>query len=911
MCIIPIKSQNILPPNGKTLLVVGQDLKSINDYKQSGFFPEPGGVTSYLSLYDCANSNAYYPFGGLGEKLDGTTAADIDWGAGPLNTKNAAIGYPNSTLALGIYMTEEFFPGGLTKIANGTYDTEINRLATFLKKIDKPVFLRIGYEFDGKWNIGYENSTNFKNAYKRIVNVIKPQAPKVMMVLQASTSPVDDILEGYHENIEDWYPGDAYVDYLGYSWFLNTPQQIDLTDELVNLARLHHKPVMVCEASPQGYDLNNLTYRYINTMLGGSPGTNPVSKTPTQIWNEWFKPFFDYIHANSDVIRVVSYINCNWDSQAKWGSPYNEGYWGDSRIEANTEIKNKWLTEINSAFWIHGSNNLFAQLSGNSSNLNTPPIINFSNITNNQIFTVGSNLYVLATVGANDTINNIKLYLNNTLVRQENGAPYEWGSSTQNDGLLKNLQVGTYVLKLEATNNRNISSITTVSINVVNSNNSTNGAKYAPAVGKTLLLIGQTYIQEYVDYVNATQKAPAGSSHYGELYNGKINQGDDANNESFLNYIETTYPNAYVELAISLKDNPTLGGYSGENAIWKACKDVVTGKWNTQIDAIATKIKNRPTLKFLLRIDYEVSLNMFANQTTTPFVDILNKYNALGINPLEKANQVTEFDLQAYPNAFNYIANRIRNTNNVQNVDFIFHPVRGFNDAKWLYPGDTYTDWFGISLFNHDMCVPTWEGATPPFVNCPATQALDDNVNQCLTWAKNTIKKPIIISESAVQAELVNFHNEPFMDNYLNKVSNLIETFDVKAWVYINSNWVNHGWNNVWGDSRIETIPAVKTNWLNIVNQPRYIHYQNLITESGDLELTNTIETYPNPFSESFKITNANIESCVIFNTLGQEVERIDNITPNTLLGSKLNSGTYLLQISYLGTKYSKLIFKK
>ena len=157
-------AQSIVPPTGKTLFIVGQDLQSISEYTGSGYFPTPGGVTSYCNLYDVNQPGAYFPFGGLGETLTGTAAPDIDWGAGPLNTHNAAYGFSTSTLSIGIYMTEEFYPNGLSKIAAGDYDAQINRLATFLKTINKPVFLRIGYEFDGKWNLGYENRTNFKNA---------------------------------------------------------------------------------------------------------------------------------------------------------------------------------------------------------------------------------------------------------------------------------------------------------------------------------------------------------------------------------------------------------------------------------------------------------------------------------------------------------------------------------------------------------------------------------------------------------------------------------------------------------------------------------------------------------------------------------------------------------------------------
>lgn len=889
--------QSILPPDGKTLLVIGQDLKSVYDYKNSGYFPEPGGVTSYLNLYDVSNPSAFYPYGALGEDLNGQVADDVDWGAGPLNTHNAGYGYPNSALAIGVYMTEDYYPNGLAGIANGDYDTELTRLGTFLQDLDQPVFLRIGYEFDGMWNTGYNNTTNYKNAYKRIVDIIRPMAPKTMMVWQASTSPVDDILEGYHENIEDWYPGDEYVEYMGYSWFLSTQQQYDLTDELVDFARAKGKPVMVSESAPQGYDLNELNYRYINTMLGGEPGTNPVSKTADQIWDEWFKPYFQYIHDNSDVIRVVAYINADWDSQPKWASPYNEGYWGDSRVEANTGIREKWLNEIETDFWIHGSETLFEELSGGSTPVNYGPTISIEEPAS-LVKSEGESLLVRVTATDADGVEEVSLFLNGNLVRTISIGNFEWGTDQGVDPQLFNLQAGSYELKVEAKDKLGKISSKTLTINVKGTSVTPEGGSFAPEDGKTLVMVGQTYTQEYLDYINATGKAPAGSSHYAELYSGKINQGDDGNNEAFLDYIENNYPNAYAELAISIKDNPALGGYSGPNGVWQACKDISAGMWDDQIDALATSLKNRPSIRFLVRIGYEVSLNMFANKTTSDFIDILNKYTSQGINPLERADEIEEFDLQAYKDAYNYIAHRLRVINGVQNAAFVFHPVRGINDAKHLYPGDEYVDWYGISLFNHDVCWPTWEGATPPFENCPESQAMDSNVEQSLDWAKNVIKKPIIIAEAAAQSHTTAQADAAHVTGYLDKVFNLINTYDIKAFVYINSDWVSHGWNDIWGDSRVQKDSEILQHWKNEVFQSRYIHYEDDVITSSQLpSMKFMVNIYPNPSSSTFMINYPGAFSYQILTSDGKLLES-DISNGEVITGGKLKPGLYLIRIT-------------
>ena len=63
----------------------------------------------------------------------------------------------------------------------------------------------------------------------------------------------------------------------------------------------------------------------------------------------------------SDVIRAVAYINAEWNAQQMWGSGAN-GYWGDSRVEANALVQGRWLAEIRKELWLHGGPDLFSLL---------------------------------------------------------------------------------------------------------------------------------------------------------------------------------------------------------------------------------------------------------------------------------------------------------------------------------------------------------------------------------------------------------------------------------------------------------------------------------------------------------------------------------------------------------------------
>ena len=95
------------------------------------------------------------------------------------------------------------------------------------------------------------------------------------------------------------------------------------------------------------------------------------------------------------------------------------------------------------------------------------PSVGFAQPANGATVPVGTNLYVKANASDSDgSIANVKLYLDNQLVRQESLAPYEWGASGQNDPLLQNLAAGTHSLKAVATDNLGATAASTITITV-------------------------------------------------------------------------------------------------------------------------------------------------------------------------------------------------------------------------------------------------------------------------------------------------------------------------------------------------------------------------------------------------------------------------------------------------------------
>ncbi len=323
--VTPLLDEALVPPEGKTLFIIGQDTDSIDAYT-AAFDLAPGGVTGYTSL----------------NRLEGLTSV-AEYGSGPHHMDYLAETYPESALVIGLYLVDF-----LDDINAGKADDKIDQLLDILAGYERPVYLRFGYEFDGSWN--HYDPEEFKAAWIRFHDRMTERGvDNVAMVWQSATA-----CPGTYGGrpIRAWYPGDAYVDWVGLSFFVQLNCRLEPIREAVDFARERGKPVMIAEATPQRYAIEDLTFSLY--------GRTFEARSPEQIWLEWYAPFFTYIFQNRDVIRAVAYINADWNAQPMWGPPYLNSYWGDSRVEVNAFIAARWRDVLDDEEWLHGSPALVA-----------------------------------------------------------------------------------------------------------------------------------------------------------------------------------------------------------------------------------------------------------------------------------------------------------------------------------------------------------------------------------------------------------------------------------------------------------------------------------------------------------------------------------------------------------------------
>jgi hypothetical protein len=151
--------------------------------------------------------------------------------------------------------------------AGDTYWTQLGQnLNNNLGSLHSQVVIRLGWEFNGDWyqwgygsgNSAWNTITDFKNAWKRVVPLIRANAPNVRFLWCPSSGRNIDP----SSSSSDWsvaYPGDSYVDIIGgdfydsynsgWSTLLNGGSGVIAggLSELRSFAQAHNKP----EAYPE------------------------------------------------------------------------------------------------------------------------------------------------------------------------------------------------------------------------------------------------------------------------------------------------------------------------------------------------------------------------------------------------------------------------------------------------------------------------------------------------------------------------------------------------------------------------------------------------------------------------------------------------------------------------------------
>ncbi len=211
----------------------------------------------------------------------------------------------------------------LDRIINGTFDNDLRRWADAARNFSSPLLVEYGTEVNGMWFPwnGYWNGggaigpEKFRDAYRHIVQVMRNEgANNIVWVFHAND---DDVPNEPWNYVENYYPGDKWVDWIGVSVYgaqspidNNTRQFREMMDQVYpRLASLNAtKPIVLLEF--------------------GASGGNP--KVDQAVWA-------GNALANLTTFRWPRVIGFSWWNEA-WPNDDNPAHNSDMRLQDNPAL---------------------------------------------------------------------------------------------------------------------------------------------------------------------------------------------------------------------------------------------------------------------------------------------------------------------------------------------------------------------------------------------------------------------------------------------------------------------------------------------------------------------------------------------------------------------------------------------
>ena len=203
------------------------------------------------------------------------------------------------------------------EVAAGRHDDRIDAYCQGLKSLRRPAFLRIGFEFNGRWN-GYEPAP-YRAAFRRIAAALRRhELAEVATVWCHSPDGSEDLAP--------FYPGDEAVDWWSIDLFAAQHIGARRAESFLTDAARRGFPVMIGESAPRGLGVR-----------GGAA-----------TWDAWFAPLLDLVKRHQQ-IKALCYISRDWAAFPQWRS------WGNSQITADATILDHWRDRLGAAGFAHAS----------------------------------------------------------------------------------------------------------------------------------------------------------------------------------------------------------------------------------------------------------------------------------------------------------------------------------------------------------------------------------------------------------------------------------------------------------------------------------------------------------------------------------------------------------------------------
>lgn len=209
------------------------------------------------------------------------------------------------------------------EILKGELKKEMESVCDGLRGYRRPVYVRLGYEFNLNHN---KHPEKFAEAWRVFSKVLRGKPGSDHVALAWCMTP-----DGDDGDFMAYYPGDEFVDWWSYDPF--TPQHMThkFTIRFVEAARERRYPVLIGESTP----------RWLSARQGELS------------WTVWFKRYFDQMEKHPHV-KAFCYIAWDWAKLIqKSDSPYSLHWWGDARVWLDRYVFSKWKSELSKPCFVH------------------------------------------------------------------------------------------------------------------------------------------------------------------------------------------------------------------------------------------------------------------------------------------------------------------------------------------------------------------------------------------------------------------------------------------------------------------------------------------------------------------------------------------------------------------------------
>ncbi|MBU6414831.1 hypothetical protein KGQ34_01115 [Patescibacteria group bacterium] len=366
-------------------------------------------------------------------------------------------------------------------------------------------------EFNGNWWRNCSPRANpvltkqdFIDAWRRVVDIFRQEdATNVAWVWTPNSFPPPPADWGIDTDLENYYPGDNYVDWVGVDHYVYGPPS--WMDPEYNFAVVHNKPFFLAEWGVR-----------FNTNL-----------TPSQ-QQQWLNDMFDYFESHQKIKSIV-YFNYNMNGPAQWNPGANHAWLYNNQVNYVPNVNNsdsRLLAESGANF-----RGTFATRIGNpryvsnlvgSSTDNLNPTVSVAFPANNA--TISGTVNVATNAADNVGVTRVEFYVDGQLIITDAVSPYFYNWDTSK------IANGSHILfakAYDAAGNVGISSA--VIINVNNNN-------YSPQVVTVLqsspaninAQAGQSFTMTYNWSGGPTDKAYQVFTHFTDSTGQIVFQDDHA-----------------------------------------------------------------------------------------------------------------------------------------------------------------------------------------------------------------------------------------------------------------------------------------------------------------------------------------------------------------------------------------------